>query len=648
MLKFTKLFEPIKIGSLELRSRVVMPPMCTRLSNLDGSVSERLVNYYAERAKGGAGLIIVEPAIVDSQLGHGLLNCLNVDRDRFIPGLGEIARAVHEYGASIALQTAHFGRQVWKTDRLEGRQPVSASDMHFRAFHPPSDVYARALTVEEVEGLIERFAEAAKRTQLAGFDAVEFHGTNGYLIAQFFSPYTNKRTDRYGGDIDGRARFGVEIVKRAREKIGSDFPIIFRISGDEFIEGGLKLEEAKVIASKLEKVGVDIIDVNAGLAETYHWVIPPMAAPRGCHVPLAEGIKKAVKVPVIVSGRINDPLLAEKILQAGKADLIGMGRPLIADPELPRKAVEGRLDEIRICPACNECVKRTRLDFPLVCTWNPAVGKEKYFKISPALKAKRVLVVGGGAAGMTAAYVSALRSHQVTMYERNGKLGGQLLLASVPPHKEEFENARKCLIRQLEKLEVDVELSKEVTPEIVEKIKPDVVILATGASPLIPKISGIDGKNVVTAWDVLSGNVSIGENVIVLGGGLVGCETAAFIAEQGGKVTVVEMLADVAVDMEPFGRVMLLEMLAKIGVDILVNSKVEEITDAGAVVIDNKKQKKTLGASTIVLALGAVSNKSLYRNLRGKVSELYMIGDCVKPRKCLEAVHEGWRVALEI
>jgi len=279
---------------------------------------------------------------------------------------------------------------------------------------------------------------------------------------------------------------------------------------------------------------------------------------------------------------------------------------------------------------------------------NPAVGKEKDVKITPASKTKRVLVVGGGPAGITAAYISTLRGHHVTLYEGNNKLGGQLILASAPPHKEEFENARKCLIRQLEKLKVNVNLGKAVTPEIVAKIKPDAVILATGANPLIPKISGIDNKNVVTSWDVLSDNVPLGEKVIVIGGGAVGCETAEFIVDRGRKVTVVEMLADVATDMDPFSRVMLLERLEKSGIDILVNNKVEEITDVSVIAIDNKQQKKTLYADTIVLALGSVSNKSLYEQLKGNVSELYMIGDCVKPRKCLEAVHEGWNVALEM
>jgi 2,4-dienoyl-CoA reductase-like NADH-dependent reductase (Old Yellow Enzyme family)/thioredoxin reductase len=601
-----------------------------------------------ERAKGGAGLIIAEPTAVDTETGKALFSCPNLDEDKYIPGFGELAEAVHAYGAKIATQLWHMGRQVWKTGPLKGRQPVSASDTYFEASFPPGAVHARALTIKEIETLIEKFAVAAWRAKVAGLDAIEFHGTNGYLIAQFFSPYTNKRTDRYGGDINGRARFGVEIVERTRELVGPGFPIIFRISADEFIEGGLKQEEARIIAKKLESAGVDAISLSVGLAETYHWVMPPMAVSRGCFVHLSERMKKAVNVPVICAGRINDPVLAERILQEGKADLIAMGRALIADPELPNKAAEGRLDDIRVCIADNECVKRTRLDFPLRCTLNPAVGKEREFKITPAEKPKHVLVVGGGPAGMEAARVAAMRGHKVTLYEKEDRLGGQLLLAALPPHKEEIKNVFEYLIRQIEKLGVKIELGKEVTPELVEKLKPDVVILATGAKPLIPNIPGVKRKNVYTSWEVLKGEVEVGDKVVIIGGGQVGCETADFLSDKRCDVIIVEMQTEIAADMDPWGRVFLLERLKEKKVNVMTNTKVFEITHDGVDTIDKNLNRCVLKADTIILAVGSMPNVELSKTLKGKVPQLYSIGDCVEPRKCFEAIHDASRVAHEI
>jgi len=643
MPNLTKLFEPINIGTLDVRNRIVMPPMVTNYGSDTGAVSQRLIDYHVERAKGGVGLGIVEATCVDSPVGRLSPTQLCIDSDKFIPRLNDLAEAVQVYGARIAIQLHHSGRQTTLV-ATEGRRPVSPSTVPC----PPLGTRPRRLTVKEIESLVEKYAEGARRAKAAGFDAVELHGAHGYLIQQFLSPYTNKRRDRYGGDPQRRITFAIDVVESVREKVGSSFPVIMRLSGNEYVEGGLTIEDTKIIARELEEAGVDAIHMSAGLRESYAWSVQPMAVPRGCLVHLAEETKKAVSIPVIAVGRINDPALAETIIREGKADLVSMGRALIADPELPRKASEGRLDDIRVCVACNQCVMRMGLCLPVSCTVNAAAGRERERKISPTKATKRVLVIGGGPAGMEAARVAALRGHTVTLIEREERLGGQLVLAATPPHKEELENEIKYLVSHIKKLGVKIELGKEATIRTVEEMKPDTVILATGAAPLIPIIPGVDRKSVVTAWDVLKGKVTVGKNVVVAGGGMVGLETAEFLAAKGISVIVVEMLSHVGIDMESRSRYLLLQRLVKCRVEILTGVRVEEITESGVSVTNEKGNRQHLPAETVVLALGAIPIRELADSLKGKVRELYIVGDCLKPRKAMEAIHGGFYVACEL
>ncbi|MEM3726324.1 MAG: NADH:flavin oxidoreductase, partial [Candidatus Bathyarchaeia archaeon] len=396
-----KLFEPFQIGTMKLKNRIVMPPMGTNFSNEDGTVTQRLTNYHVERAKGGVGLIIVEGAYVEPR-GKGSIKQLGVDHDNKIPGLRDLVTAVKANGAKVALQLFHGGRQSHSS--IIGTQPVSASEVPCRL----TGETPRALTTSEIEELVEVFAEAARRVKEAGFDAVEIHGAHGYLINQFLSPLTNKRTDKYGGDVKKRARFLLEILERIREKVGESYPVLCRINGDDYIEGGIKLEEAKIIAKMLEDGGVDALHISGGI---YDSPIPvttaPMALPHGVMVHLAAGIKKVVNVPVIAVGRLDDPKLAEEILQQGKADLVSMGRALLADPYLPKKIADGALDEINPCIACDECIGRLFFNEDIACTVNAALGREEEYRIEKAKVRKRVLVVGGGPAGMEAARVSA-------------------------------------------------------------------------------------------------------------------------------------------------------------------------------------------------------------------------------------------------
>ena len=646
-MSLTKLFESIDIGAIEVKNRIVMPAMTTVFADENGAVTERLINYYAERAKGGAGLIVTDAACIDYPIGklpHATQ--LRIDYDKFISGLSGLVKSVHSYEAKIALQLHHAGRQT-TLEHTEGKQPVSASEVYDSAMN----VQPRSLKINEVEGLIEKFGEGARRAKIAGFDAVEIHGAHGYLIQQFLSAYTNRRTDKYGGNLGRRMTFALEILRSVREKVGDGFPIMFRLSAEEHVEGGLTLRNTKVIAQILERAGVDALHISSGMDETppEHCAVPPMAVSRGCFAHYAAAIKKLVDVPIVTVGRINDPLLAENILQEGKADLVAMGRALIADPELPRKASEGRLDDIRKCIACNMCTMRISNGLHLGCAINAAVGKETEKRLARVAKSKRILIVGGGPAGMEAARVLALRGHEATLYDENEQLGGQLRLSTKPPHKKELANILDYLSNQLKKLDIEVELGKSVAASMVQQINPDVVILATGARPLIPNIQGVNSKNVVTAWDVLAGEVEVGEEIVIAGGGTVGCETAEFLAEKGKRITIVEMLSDVALDAESLTRKLLLKRLGRKKVKVLTNSIIREITEEGISIFDTKSSgRENIKAENVVLSLGAKANDKLFKELKGKVKELYAIGDCVKPRKIIDAIYEAFQIARRI
>jgi 2,4-dienoyl-CoA reductase-like NADH-dependent reductase (Old Yellow Enzyme family)/thioredoxin reductase len=642
-----KLFESICMGRVEIKNRIVMPGMTTVFANEMGAVTEQLTNYYVERARGGVGLIVTDAVCIDHPSGKiAHATQLRVDHDKFIPGLSDLVNPIHRYGAKIALQLHHAGRQTTQ-EYTEGNQPLSASDV----YDPVFNVQPRALEIDEIETLVKKFGEGARRAKTAEFDAVEIHGAHGYLIEQFLSPYTNRRTDKYGGSLDGRMRFALEILRCVREAVGVDFPKILRLSAEEYVEGGLTLDETKVIAQKLEKAGVDALHISSGMDETppEHSDVPTMAVQRGCFVPYAAAIKKLVEMPIITVGRINDPLLAESIIEEEKADLVAMGRALIADPELPKKAREGRLEDIRMCIACNECTRRIGKGLRLGCAVNAAVGQEKQSRLSRVANPKKILIVGGGPAGMEAARVSALRGHETILYDKNKSLGGQLRISLQPPHKEEIRNLLDFLSIQLKRLDVEVKLGKNVTASMVEQLKPDAVIVATGARPLIPSIPGVNNRNAVTAWDVLEGKVGVGKTIVVAGGGEVGCETAEFLAEKNKEIVIVEMLNEVALDAVSGIRKLLLKRLNEKGVKVLTNSVIFEINTSGVSIINKKSNRRqSVNAENVVLSLGAKANDKLSRELNGKVKELHTIGDCVRPRRIIDAIYEGFHIGREI
>jgi len=639
MLQFSKLFEPGRIGNLELKNRIIFPPMVTHLVTKEGKVSNRLIDYYAERARGGAAMVIVEAAY-PSRGGHP--GRMTLASDNVIPGLAKLVDAIHKEGAKVALEVnVHRGSR----DEADSASPSGI---------PPSytSLKPRALSVADIKRLVGEFGEGVRRIKEAGFDAVVIHGANGYLVDEFLSPLTNKRTDQYGGDLMGRARFALELVDVTRKQVGPDYPVMFRLMGDERIEGGFTTGDAAILCKMLEESGANEIGVCSGGPSTYYWVTPCIYMPPACNVDVSETIKKAVKIPVDVAGRINDPNLAEKILREEKADFVCIGRGLIADPEFPRKAMEGKVQDICPCITCNRCQASVVNHVPVSCSVYPAAGNEREFeaKLKLAERKKRILVIGGGPAGMQAAIISAQKGHDVTLWEESDKLGGQLNLACVLPSKSDIGKFLEYLKIQVNKLKVTVELKKEATVSAIEQYAPDAVVVATGSVPFIVTIPGIRGRNVVGVREFLSGERETGKTVAVWGAGLVGCETAYLLAAKGKKVIQIFPEAEPAPDAHVGeDRKVLLKKLEENKVALEVGVKeFEEITPKGIRFINKEGNEVLLEVDSIVLATGARPNNTLAKSLRGKVPELYEAGDCVEARLLLEAIHEGARAGLEI
>jgi 2,4-dienoyl-CoA reductase-like NADH-dependent reductase (Old Yellow Enzyme family)/thioredoxin reductase len=637
--QFSKLFEPGGIGSLELKNRIVMPPMATNYASKDGEVTDRQIDYYVERAKGGVGLIIVEISCVDSPVGKGMTRQICIDDDKFIPGLKNLANGIKQHGARAAIQLHHAGRQT--SSKVTGHQPVAPSPIAMAEGEQP-----RPLTIKSIETLIERFAEAAERAKEAGFEGVEIHGAHGYLISQFLSPLSNHRQDAYGGSVEKRARFLIDVIKSARSKVGKNFPLWCRLSAMEMgVDGGITPEETQIVAKLAEEAGADAIHVSAhqvGPARR-----PPMAQPPCSFVPYAQAIKEVVSVPVIAVGRIP-PELAEDVIRDGKADFISIGRQLLVDPYLPRKVQWGEIEDVKPCICCLTCLDSMSWSREGVrCVVNPTLGRERESELKPVKSPRKVVVVGGGPGGMEAARVAALRGHEVVLFDEGEKLGGQLILAAKPPFKDTLETFRQYLDGQINKLPIELRLRQKFTTNMVKQLKPDDVILAAGVKPLIPQIPGIESKKVIQASEVLMG-AETGDTVAVIGGELVGCETALFLVERGKKVTIMRRGKELATKVHRLIREPMLSRLKYKGVTILTGVKYQEIIDAGVVISTATGEKKVIEADTVVLAAGSTPNNELAAALKGKVDRVLLVGDCVEPRSIMEALEEGFKAGIAI
>ncbi len=638
-LNSSPLFTPISIGNIKLKNRFAVSPMVTVYCDEDGMATERFIAYHEAKAKGGWGMIIVEDYAVDPA-GRGFWTP-GLWKDEQIESHTKLTERVHKAGAKIIAQIYHCGRQT--TSAVIGQQPVSASPLPC----PVLGETPRELTIPEIEKIISQFGDTALRAKKAGFDGVEIHGAHGYLIAQFMSSYSNKRTDKYGGSLENRFRFAAEIVKDVREKCGPDFVVGFRISADEKVPGGRTIEETKAIAIKLEQLGVDYLHVSAGTYESSWAIIPPMHVTPGWIVDYAEEVKKVVNIPVLTVGRINDPVVAESILLSGKADVIAMGRASLADPELPNKFANGQYEDIRPCIACQQgCLINLFNNEPISCLVNPTLGYEYLQEFKKTDSPKKITVVGAGPAGLTAARTAALAGHEVTLYEKSDRFGGQFATAAVPPAKGELAHFVSWAGRQVEKLGVNIKMNTEYTSALFEQEKPDMVIIATGATPAKPDIPGIEGRNVVTAEDVLLGKAETKQKVVIAGGGMVGCETAVYLASLGKDVTIVEMLPTLASDEESTRRTFLMKAIEERHITSHTNSTIKEIGD-DFVLIETPQGMTKIETETVVLALGTESNNALAKELQGKVP-VKVVGDAVKPRKALEAIREGFLAATKI
>jgi len=643
---------------MELKNRIVMAPMGINYAEPDGSVSEREIAYYAARAKGGVGLIIAENTCVDP-LGKGIPLETGLWDDKHIPGWEKLVKAVHAHGAKLAPQLHHAGNKT--NEAMIGAQPLGPSPISYPVSRGFSSMeadtpIAKEMNEEDIERAVEAFGEAARRARDAGCDAVEIHATHGYLFAQFMSPAENKRTDSYGGGIEGRIKFNIDVVKRIKSKVGN-FPIIWRMSADEMLPGGRTIEETQLIVWLLTDAGIDCIDLSRGsIAHSVHWVIPPSGiAPATWVTQHTWLVKQAVDIPVIAVGKITDPHMAEFILESGKADLVAFGRGLLADAELPNKAAAGRLDDIRYCIGCQGCTAAEIslwAGLGLTCTMNPELGREmEMLPLVRADRTKKVLVAGGGPGGLEAARVAALRGHDVTLCEKSDRLGGQFWIGALPPGKQEFTRGIKWLSIQAKKAGAKIELVKEVTTALVEELKPDVVIVATGGAPLIPTdIPGIDKPKVITAHDVLTEKVRCGPKVVVLGASRIGCEVADWLGFHRKDVSLVKMRpgTEIAEDVTAFIKPWLIDRLEDWKVKVVVGPKEgvrgKEITDEGVVIIRDGEEE-TIAADNVVLALGITPVNQLAEQLKGKVAEIHVIGDAKEPRTAWNAVREGSDVA---
>jgi len=631
-----KLLEPITIRGVEFKNRLVMAPMLVGV----GVKSSRARAYYWERARGGVGTIIMAGTSVDlfaTDDAWGRPGGVAA----FLDGIRPLINDVHQAGTRIGMQLWHGNQFPAGTGTQDARGDLVA---------PSATDDKRQLTIPEIKAIISRFAQAAANARRAGFDFIEVHGAHGYLVCQFFSPFTNQRHDQYGGDLGGRIRFGTECVAAMRSAVGDDYPVFYRLGAREDMPGGITVDDSVQFAIELEKAGADVIDVSlGGYIGPVSIVSPGPEWPEGAFVPLAEAIKSRVKVSVIAVGRFRTPQVAEEVLAQGKADLIAIGRQLIADPYWPEKATTGGAEDIRPCISCNVCFGNVFGGSSLRCSVNAMAGREAELTVESASRPKRVMIVGGGPAGMEAALVAAQRGHEVSLYERQSELGGQLIVAALPPYKEELASLNCFLAGQLEKSEVQVKLGVEVTPELVIKERPDAVILATGSAPLIPEIPGIGQSKVVMAVDVLSGGASVGQRVVIIGGELVGCETADFLSQRGSKVTVVRRGTEMATKMFHNNRYALLTRLEERGVALITGVRgYEAITEDGLVIIDGEGKRRTLECDTIVLAAGAIPNDQLAKAIEGKVGEIHLAGDCAQPRRILDAIHDGARLGREV
>lgn len=641
-----KVFEPIQVGALTLKNRLVVSAMLTNLAAADGSATESYIAYHEAKARGGWGLIITEDYPIAPNAGTSKTLPM-IYNDTLAASHAKLAERVHAAGGKIFIQLYHAGRET--TSAVTGEQPVAPSAIK----DPTMPEIPRELSKSEIAEIIEQFATNAYYVKKAGFDGVEIHGASGYLVGEFLSPFSNKRSDEYGGTTRGRAKFAIDLVKAIREKVGPDFPISFRLCTAEYVDGGLTIEETKVIARLLEEAGVDLLHCTQGVYASRPVITPTYIIPRASFVDNAAEIKKVVSIPVVAVGGINDIDLADEILISGKADMVTMARASLADPELPNKAQAGEYDRILHCIGCVQgCQGENSKGNHVRCLVNPCTAMETEYDLSPAVQQKTVWVIGGGVSGCAAAIAAARKGHRVTLCERNNKLGGQWNLAAVPLGKGGFTSLVRWQAQELVRLGVTVLLNKEVSAEEIRTAEPDVVLVASGSQPLIPPVDGLKDRLsngiVVTAQDVLIGKASAKGRIAVIGGGLVGAETAEWLAAEGNVVTLVEMQSEIVKDGVGNPKMLLIKSLHDHGVTVMTDTKVLAVDGTGMTVEHDGLELSLNDLDVIILAAGVRPYHPLAEALADYPGEVRCIGDAAQAKNGYRNIQEAFETGLAL
>jgi len=640
-MNYNYLFKKGKIGNLTLKNKIVMPAIGTLLATSTGEASDRIIRYYEERAKGGCGLIITEITRVDNVTGVGILNQLSVTSPYQIPRLQRLARAVHKYDTKIFLQLQHPGRQS-NSSLIGGRQIVAPSAIACKTIGE----IPRVMTIKEIEDLVKKFVTGAKISQIAGIDGIELHGAHGYLIGQFMSTLTNKRTDKYGGNFNNRMRFITEIITGIKNTCGNDFPLIVRIGGDEFIDGGINQEEAIKISKYLESLGINAINVSSGIYESAVTTIEPVSYPEGWKKYLAKGIKENIKIPVIACNNIKTPKVAESLLNEEVCDFIALGRAQLADPEFVKKTMEGREKEIRPCISCLDCIEQLMNGKEIRCAVNPKLGYEEEFQKFDLNGERRVVVViGGGPAGLEAARILAIRNFKVILFEKKNYLGGSVHIGSIPPRKNKLIALIKNMEYQVRDLGVDIRLNYSPTLKDIKDINPYSVYIAMGGNNIVPEIPGIHGKNVFLATELLEKELDLkNKKIVVVGAGMTGLETAEYLAEKGNEVEIIEMSKKIGAGIYTSVRYDVTSRLRKYGVKIHTQRKLIEVEGKKVHILDTLNQERvTSNIDYLVLALGICSKTSeLINDIEENYENTRILGDSEKAGKVYNAIKSAF------
>lgn len=641
-MKFEAMFQPIQIGPMTVANRFVMSPMGNNFANTDGTMSERSASYYGARAKGGFGLITFEATVVYKEAKGGPRKPCLYD-DSTVSSFQAAIAACHQAGAKVSIQMQHAGP--------EGNTKITGYPLKAASAIPAScgRETPEAITKEELYRLIECYGDAAVRAKKAGADAVEIHCAHGYLVSTFISARTNKRVDEFGGSFENRMRLPKLIIENIRKKAGDSLAILCRINATDDVEGGQTAQDAAAVASYLEKeCGVDGLHLSRAVHLHDECMWAPSLIHGGFSADYVTEIKRAVSVPIITVGRYTEPQFAELMIAEGRADLVAFGRQSIADPEMPNKAKAGRLDLMNPCIGCLQgCVPNMFKGEPITCLVNPLAGREADFK--PAQTKKNVMVIGGGPGGLYAAFTAAQRGHAVTLYEKGDILGGNMRLAAYPPGKGDITNMVRSYIAKCEEYGVKMVMNTEVTPAMVAEAKPDAVIVATGSNPLVLPIPGINDTGVIHAGDLLDGKAAVGKKVLVVGGGMVGCEVADFLGELGHEVSVIELRDQLGPDVIPEHRKFLMKDFDTYKVQGVTGAKVAQFfTDGVSYTLADGTEGRLEGFDNVVLAMGYRNNDTISEEIKKIVAETYVIGDAVKARKALDATAEGLNAALEI